>query len=467
MLPVVPPGGGDSPYDSPSSFAGSPLLVSLRYLYEEGLLDATDLSAPSRLSGATRVKYAASRRYREGRLRKAFARFESGIASHGLAELRERERFWLADYVLFIALKRHFAGRPWVEWPPDLRSREPQAMAAARRELASELAFQEFVQLMFDRQWRRLREHAQRVGVLLLGDLPMFVAHDGADVWQHQELFQLDERGERRVVAGVPPDYFSADGQRWGNPLYDWQRMRERGYEWWIERLRGSLSRFDALRLDHFIGFHRYWEIPMHSPSAREGRFVEVPGRDFFAHARAALGGLPFIAEDLGIVTPEVEALRDDFDLPGMRVLAFAFGDGAEAYLPHNYTRRAVVYTGTHDNDTMIGLLSAHERELDPARKRELLQLRERALDYSGSDGREPHWDLIRCASASVADTAIFPIQDVLGQGNEARMNVPGTPSGNWSYRVQRALLSSAVEEKLGRLTETYERSAASKRRHA
>ncbi len=467
MLPVVPPGGGDSPYDSPSSFAGSPELVSLFYLCEDGLLDRGDLAAPARLRDSARVSYGAAKRFRARRLRKAFQRFQSGVARHGLQEFRERERFWLADYALYAALKGKHQGAPWFSWAPELRRREPLALAAAGRELSDEVAYHEFVQLMFDRQWQRLRAHARHLGVMLLGDIPMFVAHDGADVWQHQELFLLDDLGQRRGVAGVPPDYFSADGQRWGNPLYDWARLRETGYAWWIERLRGNLRRFDAIRLDHFIGFQRYWEIPSHSPSAREGRFVQVPGHDFFEKARAALGELPFIAEDLGIVTPEVERLRDDFGLPGMRVLAFAFAEGAEAYLPHRFHQRCVVYTGTHDNDTMVGFLDAHTRAEDPTERAQLVRQRERALRYAGSDGREPHWDLIRSAMASVADIAIFPIQDVLGLNTEARMNVPGTANGNWGYRLKAELLTSTVAAKLARLTETYERFPHSLRRDA
>ncbi|HEY6078429.1 MAG TPA: 4-alpha-glucanotransferase [Polyangiaceae bacterium] len=465
MLPVVPPGGGDSPYDSPSSFAGSPELVSLRYLVEDGLLDAADLAGPLRLRACERSRYAAAKRFRTRRLRKAFERYRTGVGRHGLDELREQERFWLPDYTLFAALKLHHKGTPWFSWPADLRRRDAATLAAARQHLADEIAYHEFVQLLFQRQWQRLRGHANYLGVMLLGDIPMFVAHDGADVWQHQELFQLDAAGERRCVAGVPPDYFSADGQRWGNPLYDWQRLKDTGYGWWLERLRSNLRRFDALRLDHFIGFHRYWEIPPHSPSAREGRFVEAPGHDFFKTARSALGDLPFIAEDLGIMTPEVEALRDDFGLPGMRVLAFAFAEGAQAYLPHHFNRRCVVYTGTHDNDTIVGFLDAHEQARDAHERAQLLQQRERALAYAGSDGREPHWDLIRSALASVADTAIFPIQDVLGQGSDARMNVPGTPDGNWGYRVKAELLSSSTAAKLTRLTQTYERLPPSLRR--
>ncbi|RYZ06330.1 MAG: 4-alpha-glucanotransferase [Myxococcales bacterium] len=465
MLPVVPPGGGDSPYDSPSSFAGSPELVSLRYLVEDGLLDVGQLAAPARLRESVRARYGAAKRFRRKRLRSAFQRFQAGVARHGLEELRERERFWLPDYTLFAALKSEQHQRPWFHWPAELRRREPAALEAARSRLAEEIAYHEFVQLLFDRQWQRLQGHARHLGVLLLGDIPMFVAHDGADVWQHQELFLLDEQGERRGVAGVPPDYFSADGQRWGNPLYDWAKLRDTGYAWWIERLRSNLRRFDAIRLDHFIGFHRYWQIPAHSPSAREGQFVEVPGQDFFSHAQRALGELPFIAEDLGIVTPEVERLRDAFELPGMRVLAFAFAEGAEAYLPHRFNQRCVVYTGTHDNDTMVGFLEASERSTDAAERAQLARQRERALEYAGSDGREAHWDLIRSALGSVANTAIFPIQDVLGLNTEARMNVPGTANGNWGYRLDAGLLSSKVAAKLARLTETYERLPPSLRR--
>jgi 4-alpha-glucanotransferase len=429
------------------------------------LLDAGQLAAPARLRECERARYGAAKRFRNKRLREAFQRFQSGVARHGLEELRERERFWLPDYALFAALKAEQHERPWFHWPAELRRREPAALQAARSRLADEIAYHEFVQLLFDRQWQRLRGHARLLGVLLLGDLPMFVAHDGADVWQHQELFLLDEHGERRGVAGVPPDYFSADGQRWGNPLYDWNRLRETGYAWWIERLRSNLRRFDAVRLDHFIGFHRYWHIPSHSPSAREGHFVEVPGHDFFSRAREALGELPFIAEDLGIVTAEVERLRDAFELPGMRVLAFAFADGAQAYLPHRFNQRCVVYTGTHDNDTMLGFLDAAERAADPNERAQLARQRERALAYAGSDGREPHWDLIRSAMGSVANTAIFPIQDVLGLNTEARMNVPGTANGNWGYRLKAELLSSKVAAKLARLTETYERLPSSLRR--
>ncbi len=461
MLPVGPLGAGDSPYDSPSSFAGNPLLVSLDYLVRDALLEPTEIQAPRALAEVGRCHFPAGRRFREARLRRAFQRFEpraKGDFAHELEAFRERNRHWLSGFTLFRALGRAHGARTWSEWEPDLALRRPHAIERATRELAPELAFEEFVQFMFDRQWNELRRHCHELGVRLLGDVPMFVAHNGADVWQHREIFQLDERGHRRVLAGVPPDYFSADGQLWGNPLYDWEKLEQRGYDWWISRLASTLSRFDAVRLDHFIAFHRYWEVPSGASSAREGRFVPVPGRDFFRKLRDALGGLPFIAEDLGLVTQEVHALRDEFELPGMRVLEFAFGSDFRDYQPHRFSKRCVVYTGTHDNDTIVGWLGAWTRAGDPAEKAHLLAERERALRYAGSTGQEPHWDFIRLALASVANTAIFPLQDVLGEGSAQRMNIPGTASGNWGYRCRAEGWSADVSDRLRELCDSYER---------
>lgn len=461
MLPISPLGGGDSPYDSPSSFAGNPLLVSLEELARDGLLEAHELGAPYRLREAPRCLFGASRRFRGRRLRLAFQRFKTERGQHLSPEhqaFKERSRDWLPGYALFCALKRAHAGRPWLEWPPELALCKPEALNAARATLADDVAFEEFVQFAFDRQWRALRARCRELGVRLLGDVPMFVAHDGADVWAHREIFQLDERGQRRVVAGVPPDYFSAEGQLWGNPLYDWTALEARNYDWWIARLGTTLSRFDAVRLDHFIAFHRYWEVQGGATTAREGRFVPGPGAPFFRKLRDALGGLPFIAEDLGLVTPEVHALRKEFDLPGMHVLEFAFSGSFREYQPHRFPRGTVVYTGTHDNDTVVGWLSAHERATDPREREALLGERRRALAYAGSDGSDAHFAFIRLALASVANTAIFPLQDALGQDSSARMNVPGTPSGNWSYRCRADDFSSSLAERLAGLAESYER---------
>jgi 4-alpha-glucanotransferase len=468
MLPVGPLGGGASPYDSPSAFAGSPLLISLELLQERGLLEPSELVDPARFESARTARYAAATRYREKRLRRAFARFEARLGDgerHELREFVEKQRAWLPDYTLFRALKSVHGGEPWTTWPMELKRREAPALERARHELEQEVRYQEFLQFEFGRQWANIKRYANERGVKLLGDVPMFVAHDGSDVWANQTIFQLDEHGERRVVAGVPPDYFSQEGQRWGNPLYDWNVLRETNYAWWIARFKTTLERFDALRLDHFIGFHRYWEIPGHSQSARDGRFVPVPGEDFFEKVQAALGGLPFIAEDLGLLTPEVMALRDRFGLPGMRVLEFAFVDSSRDYQPHRFPKQTVVYTGTHDNDTVVGWLGAHERARAEHDAGALRAERERALAYAGSDGREPHWDMIRVALMSVANTAIFPFQDLLGLGTEARMNVPGTATGNWAFRALSQEFAPEVAERMVKLCESYERIPADIRR--
>ena len=462
MLPVGPLGGGASPYDSPSAFAGSPLLLSLEVLVERGLLEPRDVLDPRAFASGRKARYSAAARYRNKRLRLAFSRFKDRIGDGERADLArfiEQQQHWLADYALFSALKSARGGASWTTWPSELKQRQAAALESARRDLQNEIAYHEFLQFEFSRQWSSLRGHANSRGVKLLGDVPMFVAHDGSDVWANQAIFQLDEHGEQRVVAGVPPDYFSADGQRWGNPLYDWNVLRETGYAWWIARMKTTLDRFDALRLDHFIGFHRYWEIPASAPSARDGRFVGVPGEDFFQKIRSSLGQLPFIAEDLGLVTPEVGALRDRFEMPGMRVLEFAFVDAnSRDYQPHRFPHRSVVYTGTHDNDTVVGWLTSHERSRAEQDQRTLREERQRALTYAGSDGREVHWDMIRLALASVANTAIFPLQDLLGLSTEARMNVPGTATGNWEFRALPHEITLELADRMATLCEGYER---------
>lgn len=445
MLPVVPPGYSGSPYDSPSSFAGSPWLVDLFALHEEGLLSEPDVES----SPGAGASFADAQRFRMDRLRKAHAAARarrSPADESELAELRVSSP-WLADWTLFSALKARHAGS-WTDWPEELRRRAPAALDAARRELADEISFHEHVQLWFRRQWRKLRDHCRSRNVALLGDVPMFVAHDSADVWSHPEAFFLDDAGRSTVVAGVPPDPFSATGQLWGNPIYRWDYMQRRGFDWWIDRLQVTLTRFDAVRLDHFIAFRRYWEIPAGSTDARVGRFVQVPGEALFERAREVFGGLPFIAEDLGILTPEVHALRDRFQLPGMRVLQFAFGgDEPNDYQPHRYVRNTVVYTGTHDNDTTAGwFAAASDAE------------RVRATSYLGSSGSEISWELIRAAEASVANLAIFPIQDALGLGSEARMNTPGTVEGNWAFRVPTERLTAELAARLRALAGLYER---------
>ncbi|MEO6577264.1 MAG: 4-alpha-glucanotransferase [Polyangiaceae bacterium] len=454
MLPVGPPGYGSSPYSAESAFAGSPLLVDLDRLAREGLLPGGIRDASLRTE---RCDFAAATAFREEHLREAFSVFRHDDAR--MAELdrfSKKNRAWLDDFALFRALKRQHGGVEWTKWDADLRRRDAAALALARRAHADEIAYARFEQYQFERSWAELHAYAGERGISLIGDLPIFVAHDSADVWQSPRLFQLDYEGMPTVVAGVPPDYFSVTGQRWGNPLYRWKVMKADGYGWWLDRFRMILSRFDAVRLDHFIGFQRYWEIPAHLPTAASGRWMKGPSSDFFRAVKKKFGGLPLVAEDLGAVTPAVKALRDEFELPGIKILQFAFGEDPSApdFLPHNYARRAVVYPGTHDNDTTCGWFRAlGERE------------RASALRYLGSDGREVHWDMIRMAFLSVADTAIVSLQDLLGLGTEARMNTPATSQGNWEWRFQDGDFASDLGERLRVLTRTYGRSNAKNQR--
>ena len=447
MLPVGPVGYGNSPYSALSAFAGNPLLISIDRLVAEGLLPLSALAdKPSFPEG--RVDYGAARAWRDRALRTAFQAFQKRTSDRPAFEVFCGENAaWLEDYALYAAVKRARRERPWTEWEPDLRARDPEALDRARHALREEVAQQRFEQFLFARHWRALRDECAMLGVGLIGDIPIFVAHDSADVWAHRELFFLDAQGQPTVIAGVPPDYFSATGQRWGNPLYRWDVLEQTGFRWWLQRFARSFELFDAVRLDHFIGFTRYWEIAASEPTAQNGRWVPAPGAKLFE----ALGPAQLIAEDLGAVTPEVTALRDRFGFPGIKLLQFAFGTDPQAptFLPHNYPRASVAYTGTHDNDTTAGWfakLPADERR--------------NALSYLGTPGRDISWEMIHCVWASVAALAIAPVQDLLGLGTEARMNHPGTPQGNWEWRL-RALPDKDVQERLRALTLTYGRSAA------
>lgn len=448
MLPLGPPGYGESPYSALSAFAGSPALISLEGLVEDGLLD--DAAAQPR-EAALPLALAAFRR-RNGRDREAFSIY------------CDANREWLDDFALFWALKRANGLVQWTRWPAEVRDRQPAALQDARRRLADDIELARFEQFRFDADWRALRHHCEQRGVGLIGDIPIFVAHDSADVWQHRELFHLDDRGEPTVIAGVPPDYFSTTGQRWGNPLYRWPRLRETGYHWWIERFRAALERFDVIRLDHFIGFTRYWEIPAGEATAVNGQWVPGPGLPFFKALHAALGELPLIAENLGVVTAEVERLRRLLGAPGIRILQFAFGTDPQAplFLPHAYHRRTVAYTGTHDNDTAVGWFE--DRGADTSRSAAQVDRERRAaLRYLGDPpdgGREIHWHMIRALYASVANLVLVPIQDALGLGSEARMNRPGIPTGNWRWRLDEGALQPALAERLRGLSETYDRLA-------
>jgi 4-alpha-glucanotransferase len=459
MLPVGPPGYGESPYAAASAFAGNTFLVSPDDLARDGLLDPRSLSAAEPLSEDS-VDYAAMARHRTRLLEAAVAAWRAGPKERAYDQFCAENASWLPDYALFRALKQAHGGVQWTRWEASLKRRDPRALDAARRQHAHAIELEQFSQFVFDKQWRALRVYANERGIALIGDLPIFVAHDSADVWQNPDVFFLDAEGEPTVVAGCPPDYFSKTGQRWGNPLYRWKRLKRTGYAWWVARLQAMLRRFDAIRIDHFIGFQRYWRIPASSPTAVDGKWMKGPGADFFETIREALGELPLIAEDLGAVTKAVYALRDQFRLPGIKILQFAFGQdpSAPSFLPHNYPRNAVVYTGTHDNDTTVGWFFDEDRGASTRTEAEAQAEREAAVRYLGTSGKDIHWDMIRVALGSVANLAIVPLQDVLGLGTEARMNRPGRGAGNWGFRFREGALTDAHAERLGGMTRTYGR---------
>jgi 4-alpha-glucanotransferase len=465
MLPVNPVGPGFSPYSGVSAFAGNPLLISLHALVDDGLLEPAEIAIEL---GAERARYDASTELRQALLRRAYARYRLNDAplADELRSFRERTRFWLADYTLFMAIKHARNGAAWTDWDHELAKHDEAALSVARAALADELAYFEFEQFVFDRQWLSLRAYAAERGVGLIGDAPIFISHDSSDVWGNQASFRLDDAGQPTVVSGVPPDYFSETGQRWGTPLYRWRVLKKNGYRFWVERFRSLMQRFDVIRLDHFIGFARYWEIPATEETAVNGRWVKGPGQDLFDAARRELGVLPFIAEDLGSVTSSVKALRRDNNMPGMRVLQFAFnGDPRDnQFLPHHYVRGCVAYTGTHDNDTTVGWFG-EAGVADASRSPEQTENeRKAALRYLAgplADDQQAgpiHLLMLRALFASVADTVVAPVQDLLGLGSEARMNTPGIAEGNWLFRVAAGALTPALADRLRALTEAYGR---------
>lgn len=462
VLPLGPPGFGESPYQCFSAFAGNPLLVGLDRLAEEGWLPQADLDSVPRFSGSA-VEFERVGPFRNACLTRAFDEFRASASSSQRAAFdafRHEQAWWLNDCALFAALKVAHDDRPWTQWGGSLVTRDAKALQSQAASLARAIDREAFIQFQFARQWRALKTYALARGIRLMGDVPIFVAHDSADVWANQGLFHLDDRGQPTVIAGVPPDYFSETGQRWGNPLYRWDVMQNDGYAWWIRRLRHALTQFDLVRLDHFRGFEGYWAIPGDAPTAAGGRWVSGPGAPFFRRVINELGQLPLVAEDLGVITPAVDALRDEFDFPGMRILQFAFGDDPKApdYQPHNYPRNCVVYTGTHDNDTTVGWFQSRAGAGTTRTAAQIAEERALTLKYLGTDGRQIHWDMIRLAFASVADTAIVPMQDVLGLGTEARMNLPGSASGNWRWRFTEERLTSELAEKLAELSGLYDR---------
>lgn len=452
VLPLGPTGYGDSPYQCFSAFAGNPLLLSLESLRDSGLLRDDDLAELRGLPRDT-VDFGALIPAKRRLLGKAHEAFEAdaGTAERdALGAFRAANESWLPDYALFTALKRAREGAPWYEWEPDLAGRDPGALAEAGRDLATAIRGVEFEQWVFFDQWGALKARGAERGIRIMGDIPIFVSHDSADVWAHRELFHLAPDGRAALQAGVPPDYFSATGQLWGNPLYRWDEMARTGYSWWIERFRAVLRLVDVVRLDHFRGFEAYWEVQGGEPTAVNGRWVPGPGKALFEALESALGPLPIVAENLGLITPEVEALRRDLGFPGMAILQFAFGgdDPTSDFLPHNFSRDVVAYTATHDNDTVVGWWSGGVG--DSTRTQEdVAKEHRRALAYVGGDGSQIHWDFLRALYVSRADTVIVPLQDVLGLGSDARMNLPGRPDGNWRWRFQTDDLTRDLKGKL------------------
>jgi 4-alpha-glucanotransferase len=480
VLPLGPTGYGDSPYQCFSAFAGNPYLISPEALVEDGFLTQDDLADKPDFP-ASRVDFGLLIPWKLSLLQKAFARFQSNPSTSVSTTFRQAQRSgsaqrlgmgseslrqafdyfcaeqaaWLDDFSLFMALKEFYGGGAWSGWPEPVQRRDKSALEKARKELSHSIIRYSFYQFLFFRQWNHLRTYAKDRGIQIIGDLPIFVAYDSVDVWSHPELFYLDEQGNPTVVAGVPPDNFSVTGQLWGNPLYNWGVHKQEGYKWWLARVRAALQSVDILRVDHFRGFAGYYEIPAGDKTAENGHWVPGPGQDFFRAVDNNLGdglitpgtGLPIIAEDLGLITPDVIELLETFNLPGMKVLQFGFTSPDNSFLPHNYESNCVAYTGTHDNNTALGWLANADKNE-----------RKFALHYLRSNGREFSWDLIRAVWSSVAVMSITPMQDVLSLGEEARMNYPSRLGGNWVWRMEEGHLSNTLAEKLKELNFLYSR---------
>ena len=452
IFPLGPTGYGDSPYQSFSSFAGNPYLIDFDLLIEAHLLSEEDLRDVFFGDNEEYIDYGAIYNQKYPLLRKAYENFKSSDnheMKENLEHFKRENASWLNDYSLYISLKNHFNGLPWNEWAHDIKNREHGAMEHYRNELADDIEYHNFIQFLFFKQWGDVKRYANENGIKIIGDIPIFVAADSSDAWANPEIFLFDEERKPVKVAGVPPDYFSATGQLWGNPLYNWQKLKETNYSWWVERVRANLSTCDIIRIDHFRGFEAYWAVPYGDDTAINGQWEPGPGIDLFNAIKSQLGELPIIAEDLGLMTQGVIDLREATGFPGMKILGFAFDSGEENdYLPHTYTKNCVVYTGTHDNDTLIGWFQKAKEED-----------RQFARDYLNSrSDDEIHWDAIRGAWSSVASMAISPVQDFLGLGSEARINTPGVAAGNWQWRLRHEVLTDELAERIAKLTRVYSR---------
>ena len=452
ILPINPSSGpSNSPYQCSSAFAGHPLLISPETLLADGLVSKSDLVSDSTLPPG-RVDYGAVFGYKKGLLLRAYDSFRKKTDRQEYERFCRSHRNWLDDYAVFMALKSRFQGKAWNKWPADIRNRQPDALDAVRAERDQDLEKEKFFQFLFFKQWTALKAYCQRKGIQLIGDIPIYVHYDSADVWAHQDIFKLDDRGNPCVVSGVPPDYFSETGQLWGNPIYRWDILQGRGYDWWIERMRHHLTLTDIVRLDHFRGLVAYWEVPGTETTAENGKWIEAPVFDFFRQLLKRFPFLPIIAEDLGTITPDVREVIHHFDLPGMKVLLFAFSDdlATNPYVPHNVVKNSVIYTGTHDNNTARGWF---EREADTDVKAKLFAYLGRKISAN-----EVHRELTRLAMMSVADLAVIPVQDLLGLGEESRMNRPAGGTGNWEWRLLPRQLTEEDAARLRDMTITYGR---------
>ena len=461
VLPLNPTGYGDSPFQCFSAIAGNPLLLSLETLEERGLLSRSELESKPRFPEEY-VEYGAALQYKVPLLTKAAKNF----AGERSGERESFEQFcranarWLDDFALFMACKAAHGGVAWTQWEQSIAERDPEAIKRWKERLANEIEMLKFWQFEFSRQWKSLRTYVHERGIQVIGDIPIYVAHDSADVWANREFFHLDRAGNPIKVAGVPPDYFSATGQLWGNPIYNWERLKSTGYKWWVERFQAALGLYDIVRMDHFRGFEAYWEVPGTDATAERGVWIKGPGAELFSELRAALGELPIIAENLGVITPEVERIREEFEFPGMVILQFAFGIDPQgpSFRPHNYVRNLVAYTGTHDNDTTVGWWNSTGAGDSIRTPEDVEKEHAFARAYLGERSEPINWALIRGVLGSVADTAIIPMQDVLGLGSEARMNLPGSSSGNWRWRMRAEQLTPDLAERLRVLNQAYDR---------
>ena len=465
ILPLGPTGFGDSPYQCFSAFAGNTNLISPEVLAEEKLLTEEEIADHPEFPD-DEVDFGSVIEWKNSLLEKAFERFRvtTSVNLRGSFEtFTQQVASWLDDYAMFRAVKATQDQQMWLEWDKPLRLRDPDALLAAHEELLEEIQAHKFYQFLFFKQWTRLKNYANGKGIKIVGDVPIFVSFDSADVWCNPKQFKLKDDGSPKVVAGVPPDYFSKTGQLWGNPIYNWERMQAEGFKWWIERVEFTLKTVDIVRIDHFRGFAASWEVPGGDKTAEKGRWVEVPGAALFEALGEQLGDLPVIAEDLGVITPDVEALRDSFGYPGMRILQFAFGgDTKNIDLPHNYIRNCVAYTGTHDNDTAVGWFNSEVDDSSTRDQDAISKEHDFCLNYLGSDGKDIEWDFIRAVWGSVANTAIAPMQDLLGLGTEARMNLPASKSGNWKWRATEDQMADETFEKLLEMTEVFGREPGS-----